>query len=156
MASAILAEVRRQMRHMVALRNREAIWDWPEAVPADDSANAFLNHLRFVALGCRAKAKTDLFEACALLSVNRTQSFKAHAEALMLCLNETLGKRAVWYRPGTAQRSFDEAWLLQLAAALAGGDEGSATFLLHSRIDRQHHRHIRFLLGRISEQFALI
>ncbi|MEM6566692.1 MAG: hypothetical protein AAF665_19735, partial [Pseudomonadota bacterium] len=93
---------------------------------------------------------------CALLAVDRTQSIKAHAEALMSCLSQALGKQAVLYRPGTEERSFDETWLLRLAASLVGGDEASAAFLLHSRIDRVHHRHIRFLLSRISEQFRLI
>ncbi len=144
------------MRQTAALSHGESHWDWPEAEPADASETAFLNHLRFTALACRSKARTDLFEACALLCVDRNQSFKAHAEALMLCLNDALGQRAVLFRPGTPERSFDEAWLLRLAASLSRKDEASARFLLHSRIDRAHHRHVRFLLARISEQFSLI
>ncbi|CAN0472427.1 unnamed protein product, partial [Hapterophycus canaliculatus] len=30
-------------------------------------AMAFLNHLRFVAMKCRAKPRTQLFDACAVL-----------------------------------------------------------------------------------------
>ncbi|MCV6592987.1 MAG: hypothetical protein OIF48_08560 [Silicimonas sp.] len=131
-------------------------WDWPEAAPRDTSGQAFLNHLRFTAMACRAKARTDLFEACALLAVDRSQSRKAHAEALVLSLNEALGKRPIFHRPGDAERSFDEHWILQLARVLAQGDEASATFLLHSRVERAKHRHILFLMSRISEHFSLI
>lgn len=141
---------------MVALTKTDVNWDWPETAPTDSSDTAFLNHIRFTALGCRAKAKADLFEACALLTVNKTQSFKAHAEALMSCLDDALAKRSTFFRPGTQERSFDESWLLQLAAAISRADEASIAFLLNSRIDRRHHRHIRFLVGRISEQFSLI
>ncbi|MFQ6551702.1 hypothetical protein AAD018_005065 [Aestuariibius insulae] len=140
---------------MVALSKQQIDWSWPDAVPSDRSADAFLNHVRFVALGCRAKARTDLFEACALLSLDRHSSFRAHAEALILCLSDALGQRAILFRPGTREHSFDEAWLLRLAAALAQSDEDSAAFLLRSRLPREHHRHIRFLVTRISLPFAL-
>ena len=140
---------------MQALKTTEAVWDWPEAELADRSEAALLNHIRFVALGCRAKARTDLFQACALLHSSGTQSFRLHAEALMQCLNEALGKQAVLFRPGTAERSFDENWLLRLMTALSNGDEASASFLLHSRIDREKHRLMRYLLSRVSAPFAL-
>lgn len=139
---------------MGALERTEARWDWTDTAPPDPSDAGFLNHLRFVSLGCRAKARTDLFEACALLSVTRTQSFKAHAEALVLCLNDALGKQAVFFRPGVTERSFDESWLVRLSVALSQGDESSAAFLLHSRIAPEHHRHIRFLIARMSENFS--
>ena len=141
---------------MVALATSEAQWEWPESAPREDGQHGFLNHLRFVALGCRARARTDLFKACALLSTDKSQSIRAHAEALVCCLGEALDRRAVLFRPGTAELSFDEAWLVQLAAALHRGDEPSTRFLLQSRVAPQHRRHIRFLIARISEQFSLI
>ena len=144
------------MRQMVALKETDLDWSWPESQPRDNSATAMLNHLRFVSLGCRAKPRGDLFQACALLTVDRDTSIKAYAEALMSCLNEALEKRAVLYRPGTEQRSFDEDWLMRLAIALSKKDDLSAEFLLRSRVDHIHHRHIRFLVGRISEQYSLI
>ncbi len=143
------------MQKMVALSKSDVDWAWPETAPVDQSATAFLNHLRFVALGCRAKARTDLFEACAHLSVDPNRSFRAHAEALILCLNEALSKRAVLFRPGTQEQSFDEAWILRLATALANRNDDTIAFLLRSRVAREHHRHICFLVGRISEQFTL-
>lgn len=116
---------------------------------------ALLNHLRFVTMGCRAKARTDLFEACALLSVDRTSSSEAFSVALMRCLGQALGQRPRLLQPGSSEISFDEAWLLQLARATKRGDESSIAFLLASRVPHHLRRHIRFLVARISESFAL-
>ena len=140
---------------MVARNLAKQLWEWPETTPTDRTSAAFLNHLRFTALGCRAKARTDLFEACALLAIHRKRSPAAHADALMRCLDQALGKAAIMFRPGTTEISFDEAWLLQLATALSRQDQASSTFLLHSRTDRQYHRHIRFLVAHISDHFSL-
>ncbi|MEM6941599.1 MAG: hypothetical protein AAF943_16285 [Pseudomonadota bacterium] len=116
---------------------------------------AFLNHLRFVAMQCRVKPKTDLFEACALLQTNRTASREAYAEALMRCLSEALGKPARLHAPGTAELSFDEEWLVQLGRASATGDEPSRRFLLGSRVAHANRRLVGFLVGQIAECFAL-
>lgn len=129
---------------------------WSEEAPPEGGADAFLNQLRFVALGCRSKPRTDLFEACALLTMDKSQSIRAHAEALVRSLNDALSKRAILLRPGVKEVSFDEAWLLQLAQALQRGEEASVSFLLWSRVRPEHHRHIRFLVSRISEHFARI
>ena len=144
------------LRKMMSLPEREAHWDWPDEAPVQKGQDGFLNHLRFVALRCRTRARADMFKACALLSSDNTQSIRAHAEALALCLNEALSKRAVFFRPGTPELSFDEAWLVQLASALRRGDEHSVRFLLHSRVRPEHHRNMRFLVSRISEQFPHI
>ncbi|MEO0918805.1 MAG: hypothetical protein AAFY31_17810 [Pseudomonadota bacterium] len=138
------------------LAEREARWKWPETTPLDAGGYGFLNHLRFVALGCRAKSRADLFKACALLTADKSQSARAHAEALVLCLNDALSKRAIFFRPGTTELSFDEAWLVKLATAIRRGDDASTQFLLRSRVSREHRRHVRFLVARISEQFSLI
>ena len=50
-----------------------ATLNWAQSRDVEDDANiafhpeawAFLNHLRFVAMECRVKPRTDLFEACA-------------------------------------------------------------------------------------------
>lgn len=116
----------------------------------------FLNHLRFVAMGCRAKPRADLFKACALLHFNRSDSVEAHADALMRCLAQALGKPARLHAPGTAELTFDESWLVQLKTAVANHDESSLSFLLRSRIVPEHRRLIRFLICHISEHFPLI
>ncbi|MEO0386941.1 MAG: hypothetical protein AAF281_05345 [Pseudomonadota bacterium] len=116
---------------------------------------ALLNHLRFVAMGCRSKPRTDLFEACALLQVGRSDSLAAYGEALMRCLNQALGKASRLLAPGTEELTFDECWLVQLARAEASGDRASAAFLLNSRVGREHRRLVGFLMTRISECFEL-
>ncbi|WP_299550631.1 hypothetical protein [uncultured Tateyamaria sp.] len=123
--------------------------------PVSAEAFAFLNHLRFMSMSCRSKPRADLFEACALLHVTRTASQEAHAEALMRCLNQALGKPARVHAPGTLEMSFDETWLVQLAQEMSHQDEASIAFLLKSRVLPEHRRLVRFLVGRISEYFSL-
>ena len=119
----------------------------PSAFDYGGTETAFLNHLRFLALECRAKASIDLFETCAELTVERTSSRTTYAEALVRGLDQALGKRALLFRPGTTQRSFDESWLLQTARALACGDGQSATFLMRSRVRAEHRRSMCQLLS---------
>ena len=132
-----------------------------EACPAQqprrvsDNGFAFLNHLRFTSMACRAKPRTDLFEACALLHATRSASQQAHTEALMRCLAEALGKKPKLHAPGTVEMSYDESWMVRLGEAIAQQDEGSVAFLLKSRVLPEHRRLIRFLVGRISECFSL-
>ncbi len=128
-------------------------WDVSDTDVPETGEMSLINHLRFVGMSCRAKARTDLFQACALLSADKSHSLHTHAEALMRCLNEILGTRAVFYSPGTVELSFDEAWIARLATSVAHGDESSTAFLLHSRAPKIHHRDLRFLISRISEHF---
>ena len=65
-------------------------------------------------------------------------------------------RRPVLLRTGSEEVSFDEAWLIQLAKALARADDDSADFLLRSRVAQPHRRNIRFLVSRISDCFALV
>ena len=116
---------------------------------------AFLNHLRFVAMSCRVKPRTNLFQVCALLQVERIASCEAHADALMRCLREALGQPARLHAPGSHELTFDEMWLLELGRASARGDEGSTAFLLGRRVAAEHRRLVRFLVTRISEYFSL-
>lgn len=128
----------------------------PNPPPATDGAgDAFLNHMRFVAMGCRVKPRADLFQACALLHADPASTRDACAEALMRCLNDALGVRAKMLSPGVAERSFDEDWLVQLGRACQRGDEGSIAFLLGSRVRRADRRMIRFLVGRVVAWFHL-
>ncbi len=120
---------------------------------ADESR--FVNFLRFVSMGCRAKPRAELFEACALLQGSPSATQEAYAEALMRCLNEALGKSACLRSPGTAELSFDEAWLLQLGRSCARGDGASQQFLLSARVARSNRRLICFLMHRVSECFSL-
>ena len=119
------------------------------------NAWAFLNHLRFVAMACRVKPKMDLFEACALLKVERSATRDAHAEALMRCLKEAFGKPARLYAPGTAELTFDEQWLMRFGLACNDDDEDSVRFLLCSRVAFENRRFVRYLIARVAEYFPL-
>ena len=114
---------------------------------------AFLNHLRFVAMACRAKPKADLFEACALLKAEGSASRDAHTDALMRCLAEALGKPARLFAPGTAEQTFDEQWLMRLGVACSQGDQDSLSFLLGSRVAFENRRLVRYLMGCIATRF---
>lgn len=127
-----------------------------ELLPATDTRSetpSLLNFLRFTALSCRAKPRTDLFHACALLHVSRSRSLEAHAEALMRCLNDAVGKNLRFHAPGTAEMSFDEAWLVQLSDALLRDDNASTSFLLRSRVMPEHRRLVGFLIGWIARSY---
>ncbi len=135
---------------MVPLRLERCV----DPVPVQElspEAASFINHLRFISMGCRSKRSTNLFEACALLHVEKSASREAFADALMRCLDEALGKRTLLYAPGTTELSFDEKWLVRLGQASAMNDESSVDFLLRSRVGRDHQRLIRYLVAQISK-----
>lgn len=117
----------------------------------DGATNSLLNHLRFVSMECRTKPSTGLFEACALLQVDRGASSDAAAEALMRCLSEALGKQARLHAPGTQETTFDEKWLMQLGLSYLRRDEDSQRFLLESRLAPENRRLIGFLVKRIAD-----
>lgn len=113
-----------------------------------------LNALRVVALQCRVAARTDLFEACALISNRENTGHDAFAQALFKCLHEAVTSKPVFYQPGTVELSFDEAWLIRMLMASEQGDGDSLAFLIRSRVPKIHQRHIGFLIKGISEQFS--
>ncbi len=124
----------------------------PVAPRIDPRARPLLNHLRVVALKCRAAARTDLFEACAMLSADKTVARTAHAETLLKCLAQATGKRPVMYRPGSEEVSFDEAWLARLVTASATGDADSFSFLIHSRVPHWARRNLAFLIHMVAAE----
>lgn len=115
---------------------------------------AVLNRLRWVARRCRAAARVDLFEACAVLSIDRDVADTAHAEVLMKSLSQALGKAPVFYRPGEAEVSFDEAWLMRVITALREDDDASLVFLLRSRVHPSACRNLTYLIRSVSERFS--
>ena len=131
----------------------------PHADPTNDAAisaeaTAFVQVVRLAAMACRVKPRADLFEACALLHVSKAKSSAAHAEALVLCLREALGKPARFFAPGEREMTFDESWLAQLAMSFLRGDQSSHRFLLGSRVARENRRLVSFLVGQIVEHIS--
>lgn len=121
-----------------------------------DTQRQFLNTLRRVGRQCRSKARADLFEACAVLSCDPTTAATAYADTLMRCLSQALGTLPILHRPGEAEVSFDEAWLLQLGAAIARDDTSSIDFLLRSRVHPHARRHCGFLMKSLVDKFGII
>ncbi|RBW41962.1 hypothetical protein DS901_14565 [Loktanella sp. D2R18] len=115
-----------------------------------------LNTLRVVALECRVAAQMDLFKACALLSTQPETARDAHARALIKGLRQATSRATTFFRPGTAEISFDEAWLVQALSAIKRGDGDSFAFLIRSRVPHEHQRNIGFLIRGISEQFPKV
>lgn len=112
----------------------------------EDWSVALLNIVRLKALRCRSAARTDLFRACAVLSLCKETAWDAYAEALVRCLAEATGKRLILHRPGAQEHSFDEAWLLRLIMCAREGDEDSFGFLVRSRVRASAQRNFSFLI----------
>lgn len=109
-----------------------------------------LGTLRSAALGCRARPRTDLFEACAMLSLTPRVSGSAFLEALMRCLDQALDHAPVFYRPGVTEVSFDEAWLLRALETANQGNNDSFSFLIRSRVPSLYHRNMRYLIAGVA------
>jgi hypothetical protein len=110
--------------------------------------------LRVLAPICRAKARLDLFEACAMLSDNRNQAAQAYADALLRTLEQGLGRIPIIHRAGSAEMSFDELWLAALFDADARNDTDSFMFLTRARLNRLAVRQIGFLITSLSQKLA--
>jgi hypothetical protein len=112
-----------------------------------------INHLRMVALQCRSAARVDLDQACALLLADPADAQMRHAETLMRGFRQAVSQRPVFFRPGTTELSFDEAWLGRLFEAVENSDDDSFRFLVQSRVPRWTQGNLAFLIRSISEQF---
>ena len=122
----------------------------------NDTALTALNYVRLVALGCRSAARTDLFQACAVLSHNKTVAQSAYAETLVKCLSQALGTKPVFFAPGVQEISFDEAWLMRLIQSSHRKDHHSFRFLIRSRVPHIAQRNLAFLIHSMSDSFNKI
>lgn len=127
----------------------------PTPVPAlEPDQYAMLSHMRMTAMECRAAARVDLFEACALLTLDGEDARRTFLSTFVKCLSDAVRKRIIWHRPGTAELSFDEAWVMRVVTAIRDEDRASLDFLLRSRVAPVDRRYIGFLLARISDRFG--
>jgi len=117
---------------------------------------AVLNHLRLAAMACRAAARTDLYEACALLTLDGEDAKRTFVETFLKCLPGATRKPITWFAPGAAELSFDESWVMRCLFCIWDDETSNLSFLLKSRITPADRRYIGFLLGRISDQFSQI
>lgn len=119
----------------------------------DGKAQDVLNRLRLCAMECRVAARTDLFEACALLSLEGEDAKRTFISTFIKCFSDAVHAQIKWYQPGAAELTFDEAWVLRCLASIEAKDSSSLAFLLRSRVTPADRRYIGYLLGRISDQF---
>lgn len=112
---------------------------------------AGLNRLRLLALRCRAARRIDVFSACALLSLDRSEAAHAHAAAFLRALPQAFEKAPVFHIPGARDVSFDEAWILRLLQAIREDRGDSIAFLITSRVRACHRRQIAFLARGLAE-----
>ncbi|UWR21876.1 hypothetical protein [Sulfitobacter sp. S190] len=111
---------------------------------------AAIDHLRAIAARVRSAPRTDLFEACAVLASDRTKARDAGSEVLIRCLGQGLGHAPVFFRPGTPELSFDEAWLAQALRCATRGDRDSLTFLVYRRIAPCARRNLGALIADVA------
>lgn len=125
-----------------------------DTAPLDAALRPVLSHLRIAGLACRTDARSELFQACALLQLERTRQAAAFAAALVRGLPEALGQRPVFLAPGETEMSFDEAWLLRAIEAHWSGDRASFDFLIRSRVSPIARRHVGFLIAGLADGTA--
>ncbi len=115
-----------------------------------------INHLRMVALQCRALPQQNMVHACAMLALDGGEAMQAHARVLMRSLPQAMNKRPILRAPGNTDYSFDETWLMGLIEALERDDDDSFVFLIKSRIDPIAQRNMAFLIRAISDRFSQV
>ncbi|WP_227284085.1 hypothetical protein [Boseongicola sp. H5] len=120
------------------------------ALPLEPETKRELAWLRVAGARCRVMRRSDLFHACAVLSLSGEQAALAYAQALFRALPGLLPGGLRLYAPGDAQVSFDEAWLLQLLNRARAGDLDSLTFLIGRRIAPHARRQVAFLIQRLA------
>ncbi|MEM9583125.1 MAG: hypothetical protein AAGA08_08420 [Pseudomonadota bacterium] len=128
-----------------------------ETVTTDKLTNtqrAYLNQLRLITLKCRAAARANLFEACAILSTTKPVAKTACAEVLIKCLGQALGKPPKLFRPGVEEVSFDEAWLVRATEMAYLREWDSFEFLLRSRVPEGTRRNLASLIIGASEHYV--
>lgn len=109
-----------------------------------------LAQLRFVACTCRAGARVDPSCDCTAPGAGMKQCLGA----LVAIAPHATGRHLTFYRPGEAEVSFDESWVLALVEAAARGDGDSLCFLVFRHVARASRARIVFLAHRVAEARA--
>lgn len=115
---------------------------------------SMLNHIRLMALKCRSAARSDLFEACALLSMSRSTRSTGFADAFVRCWEQASNQRLRMHSPGVSELTFDELWIMSVARAHVHDDQSSFSFMIQSRVLPHARRNVAFLLARIVDTFS--
>ena len=117
----------------------------PQETCRDQRHGAALALLRVLMRQCRAKARLEPFEACAVLQNAPHEGAQPYADALLRILAQGLDHGPVIHRVGAPECSFDENWLLALMDAISRDDRTSTAFLLRARLPLHLRRHVGWL-----------
>jgi len=117
------------------------------AAPVD---RALLARMRRIACSCRAGARVDASCNCTAPGAG----MKPCLASLVATAPQVTGRHLTFYRPGEADVSFDEAWLLALVEAAARGDGDSLRFLTIRHVAPPARARIAFLARRVAEARA--
>lgn len=109
--------------------------------------------LRLASLTCRAGRRIPP-AACTV--IDPAAPVEDLVVALARLLPGALCRRPVIWRPGAEGRSFDEDWLLALAAALDAGDADSTRFLLGRRAHRHAAPALRLVVARLDARLRAV
>lgn len=110
---------------------------------------ASLALLRMLMRRCRAAARAEAFETCALLLHSPREGAQDYADALLRVLSAALPAGPVIHAVKAPERSFDESWLLALFAAIARADHASTSFLLRARLPLHLRRPVGWLAAEL-------
>ncbi|MBR3369247.1 MAG: hypothetical protein IKG52_01305 [Rhodobacteraceae bacterium] len=121
----------------------------PDHAVHHEKHHAALTLLRVLMRQCRAKARLEPFEACALLQNAPHEGAQPYADALLRVLVQGLSHGPVIHRAGAQERSFDESWLLALMDAISRDDRASTAFLLRARLPLHLRRHVGWLTAQM-------
>lgn len=97
----------------------------------------------------------DLFETCELLELDRHTKPRTYALALVLGLQEALGRPPEFRTSGEADLSFDEFWLMRLIERSRHHDAESVAFLISSRVMPHCRNSLVFLVAGLVERLEL-
>ncbi len=110
--------------------------------------------LRVLMRTCRAKARVEVFETCALLLHAPQEGAQDYADALLRILGSALPSGLIIHSVKAQERSFDENWLLALFAALERDDDASTSFLLRARLPLHLRRPVGWLAAELVRRTA--
>lgn len=126
----------------------------PQQRVRDENHMAALTMLRVLMRQCRAKARLEPFEACALLQNAPHEGAQPYADALLRVLAQGLAHGPVIHRAGAQECSFDESWLLALMEAISRDDRASTSFLLRARLPMHLRRHVGWLTAQMMQRLT--
>ncbi|ASM73042.1 MULTISPECIES: hypothetical protein [Roseobacteraceae] len=108
---------------------------------------ATLALLRIAACGCRASARMEVEQACAIIDASPDKAL----HTLLAALPVAFGRPTRFYQLGSSELSFDERWLLSAIDAARREDSDSEYFLITRRVPAHFRRWVAFLVRRVAD-----